>query len=111
MRTIGIALIMASLALGTGGVSIRPASASEGSTTVAEYAGETVGNGVADKLQPSNACKVPEPARPVAIRIPLGRFKNQNYVHLNTRGYNYPSPDDPPERSVPSIPSAKQSKP
>jgi len=109
MRTLGTTLILAALALGAGGVSVRDASADEQTPALTEYPEAVVGNSAKDKLQPKNACKVDKPAAPAAVRIPLKAFNAQNYVHLNTRGYNYARPDDPPERYVPSIPSSAQS--
>jgi hypothetical protein len=99
MRTLGIALCTASLALSTGGVSLQPAAAGEppAAEQVREYP-----SAAAPELP--NSCQRDEQT-PVAVELPTERMRAEaaamQFENLNTRGYNYPAPDDPPERYVP----------
>ena len=75
MRRFGIALVLLSLALGTGGVYADPAGSS------ARASGNDAGK----------ICRVPE--APVEIpaellQLPMRR-PGEDFVPLNTRGYNY----------------------
>jgi hypothetical protein len=98
MRTLGFALVAAALAVSAGSVSMRRAAADDGkgaaqAAPVTEYASDP--NPAA-----SHACPVTA-APPTVVTLPLSAFHPKDYVNLNTRGYNYATPDDPPERYVP----------
>ena len=48
-----------------------------------------------------NSCPVAQES-PVIVRIPRASLNAEGFQALNTLGYNYRQPDDPPDRFVPS---------
>ena len=84
MRSLGYAIVAASLVFSLGGVSVR-AGAAESSELAVED-------------DQANSCQVPEAptARNIQINPPRGSERARNAFVLNTRGYNYLRPGDLP---------------
>ncbi len=81
MRAFGVTLVTLALVLGAGGVARRP------------LADTSSGGTLADR-QEIGTCK-PTP-RPRAVEIDTSNAP-KDFVSLNTRGYNYRQPGDPPQ--------------
>jgi hypothetical protein len=99
MRVLGLALVTASLLLGTGGVIYRPALAQESRARVADPEPEMC-------RADSTPLGVELGARRARIAVPAG---GGSVVSLGTRGFNYSRPGDPiptPVRSVAGAPPA-----
>lgn len=83
MRVLGVTVVMLALVLGAGGVARRPLADDAPSAPPAESA-------------ESGTCK-PTP-QPRAVEIDLSKTQPpKDFVSLNTRGYNYRQPGDPPQ--------------
>jgi hypothetical protein len=102
MRYLGIALAVASLALSAGGVTVRPAAADE-AAPAAQSADRAPVVEYASGAEPAapNSCQRSNPG-PYVVHLTVDRPSPAQFVDLNTRGYNYAMPDDPPERFMPS---------
>jgi hypothetical protein len=106
MRILGIALVACALALGAGGVSVRRAGADEPSAAAEKPSIEVIeypAKAPAAAEGAKNSCPAATPGQsPIIVRIPRERLNAEGFQALNTLGYNYRQPDDPPDRFVPS---------
>lgn len=82
MRAFGVTLVMLALVLGAGGVARRPLADTSSGTPPA-----------ADRAE-IGTCKPSPPPRVVEIDTSNAP---KDFVSLNTRGYNYRQPGDPPQ--------------
>jgi hypothetical protein len=111
MRKLGFLLVAAALTLEAGAVAVRPASAEEEAAPImlakqppaADAEMSTAVPAAPAQAAPSEpaTCPVNQATPPSVISLPLSEFHVEGYVPLNTRGYNYATPDDAPERYVP----------
>jgi hypothetical protein len=97
MRALGIALVLASLALGTGGVAYRPQAQAQAPSPAPEAAAPDAEQEI---------CR----ARPEEIQVRRARIAapqvTRRIVSLGTRGYNYARPGDPvPTAVTPAAPA------
>jgi hypothetical protein len=101
MRFVGIALVAAALAFSAGGVSLRRAVAEQPDASAGKPAIEVIE--YPPKVTPGvhNSCPVVQDT-PVVVRIPRASLDFEGFTSLNTLGYNYRRPDDPPDRHIPS---------
>ena len=90
MRTVGVVLVILTLAFGAGGVARRPL-ADTGPGEVAPAAPPAQNDADA-----GGSCSAPAP--PVSVQIDLSKSPApKDFISLNGRGYNYRQPGEPPQ--------------
>ena len=89
MRILGLALVVASLVLGGGGVAYR------------SHAGEQFGMTRIDDAPQLRACGAPKLMRPLRMQVP-SRASGRRVINLSTRGYNYLSGSAEPTPPLPA---------
>ena len=88
MRALGVTLVTLALVLGAGGVARRPLA----DTNAAPAEGATP----AESADTGGSCKNLPPPR--VVEIDMSKFQPpKDFVSLNSRGYNYRQPGEPPQ--------------
>jgi hypothetical protein len=92
MRALGITLVTLALVLGAGGVARRPLA----DTTAPDATGQTPATPPsAQGATEGGTCTGPAPR---SVEIDLTKVEQpKGFVSLNSRGYNYRQPGDPPQ--------------
>ena len=93
MRAFGVTLVALALVLGAGGVARRPLAdtTSPPTTSVPEAA-----TPAPSESTDAGSCKPGPPPR--VVQIDMSKFQApEGFVSLNSRGYNYRQPGEPPQ--------------